>query len=263
MQSGYHWELYANKRCSKAMDEVTTSVDADTPILKLANLLLSSSNSRRLSEGFVITRGKKFLGTGLTSDVMAAILTIERRQAKELAKTNERLHELTITDPLTGLHNRRHFDDVMDAELRRAQRDRQSVGLIMLDIDHFKKLNDKLGHQAGDETLRKVAGALQSCLRRPSDYCFRIGGEEFAVMAMDASTESISALAEKLRSKIEELRLPNPDHPLGMVTISAGAALSIPNSENTSQLFARADKAMYRAKSSGRNRVVLSQNDIR
>lgn len=259
MARRFHWELYANKRCSKMMDEAPIAVDADMPIRELANQLLNSSHDYRLSDGFVITRDKKLIGTGLTSEVLAAILILERVQAEELARANELLRELTITDALTGLHNRRHFNDVLEVELTRAHRERQSVGLIMLDIDYFKKLNDKLGHQAGDEALQKVAKALQGSLRRPSDYCFRIGGEEFAVLTMNASDKSITAIGEILRIGIADLRIANPEHPQGIVTVSAGLALSSPGCESASQLYERADQALYKAKKGGRNRIVLSE----
>ena len=259
MARRFHWELYASKRCSKMMDTAPLTVDADTPISDLADLLLGNRHSYRLSDGFVIKKGKKLVGTGLTSDVLAALLFIQRLLAEQLVKANERLQELTVTDPLTGLHNRRHFNDVLAQELRRARRNGLSVGMIMLDIDYFKKLNDRLGHQAGDVALCQVADALKSCLRRPSDYCFRVGGEEFAVLAVDRPPESILTLAENLRSAVEDLRITHPDHPLGIVTLSAGVALSDSNTDTPDTLYARSDQALYEAKGNGRNRVAVSE----
>lgn len=261
MARRFHWELYADRRCRKMMDEAPLTVAAETPIDELADLLLRTGNSYSLSDGFVIKRGAKLLGTGLTSHVLEALLLNQRLLSEELLTANERLLELTISDPLTGLHNRRHFNVVLANELKRAQRDRQTVGLIMLDIDQFKKLNDKLGHQAGDEALKQVATALGGCLQRPSDYCFRLGGEEFSVLTTDASCETLAALSEILRSQIEALQLRNPDAPLGIVTISAGTALSVPGGDSPDEIYARADRALYRAKTSGRNRVVRSGSD--
>lgn len=258
MARRFHWELYANKRCSKMMDTAAMTIDADTPISELAALLLGDRNSHRLSDGFVIKSGKKLLGTGLTSDVLAAVLFTQRLLAEQLTKANERLKTLTLTDPLTGLHNRRHFNEVFAQELKRAKRSAQSVGLIMLDIDYFKKLNDRLGHQAGDTALCEVAATLSGCLRRPSDFCFRVGGEEFAVLAVDATPESILSLSEALRRAVEDRGLNHPDHPLGIVTLSAGAALSDPKKDSTDSLYARADKALYAAKGNGRNRVTFA-----
>jgi diguanylate cyclase (GGDEF)-like protein len=258
MARRFHWELYANKRCSKMMDASALTVDADTPISELADQLLGDRRSYRLSDGFVIKKGKKLVGTGLTSDVLAAILFIQRLLAEQLVKANEKLQELTLTDPLTGLHNRRHFNDILSQELKRARRDGLSIGLIMLDIDHFKKLNDRLGHQAGDLALRQVASALKACLRRPSDYCFRVGGEEFAVLAVDSPPETVVLLAETLRRAVEDCRVNHPDHPLGIVTLSAGVALSHPGSDSPDSIYARSDQALYDAKGSGRNRVVVA-----
>jgi diguanylate cyclase (GGDEF)-like protein len=261
MAKPYFRELYDKKRCVKFIDEAAVVVDANTPILELADKLLNSSSNYRLSDGFVITQGKKLLGTGLTNDVLAAILAIERLQAQELAITNERLRELTITDPLTGLYNRRHFNEIVDVELRRAHRDHVSIGLILLDIDHFKKLNDSLGHQAGDEALQTVAAVFKSCLRRPSDYCFRMGGEEFCVLTTDSSCESAAAMAETLRSRVAELGLTNPGHPQRIVTISIGVAISNVAGDLASEIYARADAALYQAKTTGRNKVALSDLD--
>lgn len=261
MAKPYFKELYEKKSCVKFIDEAAVVVDAKTPIPELADKLLNSSSNYRLSDGFVITRGKKLLGTGLTNDVLAAILAIERLQAAELARTNERLRELTITDPLTGLYNRRHFNETIDAELRRAHRDCVSIGLIMVDIDHFKKLNDTLGHQAGDEALQKVAAVFKSCLRRPSDHCFRIGGEEFCVLTTDNSCESVAAMAETLRSRVAKLGLSNPGHLQRIVTISIGVAISNAAGDVASEIYARADAALYKAKTTGRNKVVLSDLD--
>lgn len=259
MARRYHWELYASKRCTKMMDEMPLAVQADMPIRELAKQLIDSGHPHSLSEGFVIVRGMKLLGTGLTSDVLAAILVYERLLTEELKRANEQLRELTITDGLTGLYNRRHFNTVIDVELRRAHRDKESVALIMLDIDHFKKLNDRLGHQAGDDALQSVAAELKMSVRRPSDYCFRLGGEEFAVLVADAFGESIEVFAESLRRNVTGLKLPNPDYSLGILTISLGVALSDPGGETSSSLYSRADKALYKAKSKGRNTVAISE----
>jgi diguanylate cyclase (GGDEF)-like protein len=258
MARRFHWELYASKRCSKMMDAAALTVDADTPINDLADMLLGNRSAYRLSDGFVIKKGKKLVGTGLTSDVLAALLFIQRLLSEQLVKANEKLKELTITDPLTGLHNRRHFNDVLVQELKRARRNGHSVGMIMLDIDYFKKLNDSLGHQAGDATLSEVANALHTCLRRTSDYCFRVGGEEFAALTIDSTPESILSLAETLRSAVENLQLTHPDSPHGIVTISAGVALSHAETDTPDTLYARADQALYDAKDKGRNRISVA-----
>jgi diguanylate cyclase (GGDEF)-like protein len=258
MARRFHWELYANKRCSKMMDTAALTVDAGTPISDLADLLLGDRHSYRLSDGFVIKKGKKLLGTGLTSDVLAALLFLQRLLAEQLLKANEKLQELSITDPLTGLHNRRNFNEVLAQELKRTKRNGLSVSMIMLDLDYFKKLNDSLGHQAGDAVLCKVAETLSDSLRRSSDCAFRVGGEEFAVLVVDSTPESTLLLAETLRSSVEDLRLNHPNHPLGIVTLSAGVAISDPNADTPDTLYARSDQALYQAKGQGRNRVAIA-----
>lgn len=258
MARRFHWELYAEKRCRKLMDDAPIVVEAETSIGELADLLLKEGNSYSLSDGFVIKRGAEILGTGLSSDVLAALLVLQKSLASELVAANARLRELATTDPLTGLHNRRRFNEVLAAELKRARRDGRPLGLIMVDIDHFKKLNDRLGHQAGDEALRQVAAALRGALQRASDACFRIGGEEFAVLALSDSREALAALAEKLRAGVEALRLANPEPPLGIVTISLGAVVSASGGESPDAIYERADRALYAAKGGGRNRVVVA-----
>ncbi|MEY4591258.1 MAG: hypothetical protein RIR18_153 [Pseudomonadota bacterium] len=260
MARRFHWELYANKRCTKMMDLAPVTVEADTPISQIADRLLGTQNSNRLSDGFVVKRGKKLVGTGLTSDVLAALLFSQKILSEQLVSSNLKLIELSITDPLTGVHNRRHFNEILPIELKRAQRDELHLGLLMADIDFFKKLNDKLGHQAGDEALIRVTTALKQCLKRPSDYCFRLGGEEFGIVATGESAEQLINLAEKIRSEIEQLNILNPDHPQGIVTISVGLAYS--SSEHhysPHQIYEMADLALYEAKSNGRNRVCISK----
>jgi diguanylate cyclase (GGDEF)-like protein len=257
MARRFHWELYANKRCTKMMDSAPVTVEADTPINRIADQLLSVQNSSRLSDGFVVKRGKKLVGTGLTSDVVAALLFSQKILSERLVSANLQLLELSITDPLTGLHNRRHFDEILPLELKRVHRESQLLGLVMLDIDHFKKLNDALGHQFGDDALKKVATTLKSLLHRPSDYCFRLGGEEFAVLCSTDSEHTLLCFAEKLLRDIQSLAIHHPLHPLGVVTLSAGIALSS-GIESVHQIYELADLALYDAKHKGRNQVSIS-----
>jgi diguanylate cyclase (GGDEF)-like protein len=261
MARRFHWELYANKRCTKMMDLAPVTVEADTPISQIADRLLGSQNSNRLSDGFVVKRGKKLVGTGLTSDVLAALLFSQKTLSERLVSSNLKLLELSITDPLTGVYNRRHFNEILPIELKRAQRDGLHLGLLMADIDFFKKLNDKLGHQAGDEALILVTSVFKQCLNRPSDYCFRVGGEEFCIVTTGESTEQLIYLCEKIRSEVASLKIGHPSHPEGILTISVGLAYS--SSENhfsPHQIYELADLALYEAKSNGRNRVCISNS---
>ncbi len=251
-------ELFGKKSCRRFMDDHPVCVDAQTPISQLADRLLRSWNRSRLSAGFVITVEERFYGTGLTGDVLAAMLIQERLLSEELSRANQQLKELSTRDGLTGLYNRRHFNQVMEYELRRAQREHYGVGLILYDLDFFKKLNDSLGHQAGDTALIAVSKCLASHLRRSSDLVFRLGGEEFAILVAPAQPGNMIKLADHLRSCVLELALTHPDHPLGVVTLSAGIAVSEQGGESFSSLYDRADQALYAAKKSGRNRVVMA-----
>ena len=179
----------------------------------------------------------------------------ERTQALEEA--NIKLSELTVTDALTGLSNRRRFDQVITEEWMRASRTGKSLAILMIDVDHFKAYNDHYGHQAGDECLRKVAGVLQANARRASDLVARYGGEEFVVVAGDLDIQAAKELAETLRSSVEVLGMSHQFSPVAsVVTISIGVSVTTPDANMSPESLLRmADAAMYCAKDGGRNRV--------
>lgn len=169
------------------------------------------------------------------------------------------MSSLTITDPLTGLANRRRFNDTMAEEWARAQRSGQPVAMLMLDIDYFKAYNDCCGHQAGDDCLRKVAGLVRGAARRAGDLVARYGGEEFVVIAADTDIPDAINLAESMRAAVERAAIPHPVSSLagGVVTVSIGVAVMVPSfGVSPERLMQRADAALYLAKSGGRNRVV-------
>ena len=186
---------------------------------------------------------------------------LEARVAERTAQledANRKLATLSVTDSLTGLANRRHFDDVLRREWARGQRAEIDIGVIMLDIDQFKKYNDHYGHQAGDVCLARVAAALQRALRRPGDLVARYGGEEFCVVLTDTSGADAALVGEHLRAAIEALALEHAAVPSCMVSISVGVAVARPTSTAAADGLLRvADDALYRAKAGGRNRVVL------
>lgn len=170
----------------------------------------------------------------------------------------DRLAQLSQVDALTGLPNRRQFDEALRRELVRARRSGQGLALLMIDIDSFKLLNDSLGHQAGDERLRDVAEALQACAARATDVVARYGGEEFAAILPGASPSEALAVAEAMRAGVEELALPSPALN-GRVTVSIGAArLTEIESDAGQRLMERADAALYDSKRGGRNRVTAA-----
>jgi diguanylate cyclase len=175
----------------------------------------------------------------------------------QLEQANHSLHILSYLDGLTGVANRRHFDEYLEQEWRRAVRKGSTVALILLDIDHFKRLNDSAGHQFGDECLRKVAETLIAGVRRAGDLAARYGGEEFALILPDAQVDWVIGFAEDLRQRVEALGIPHPETPSGCLTVSLGVAVFQPQEpEGAAALVKNADRALYRAKQQGRNRVV-------
>lgn len=178
----------------------------------------------------------------------------------ELEEANLHLAALSHTDGLTGLSNRRHFDKVLTEEWLRAQRSEQPLALMLIDVDHFKKFNDHYGHQAGDKCLQSIASILQSSAQRAGDMAARYGGEEFCLLLADTNAEIGPQLAEAVRRSIELLHIPHELSPLGMVTVSIGVAVMFPDTGHDAESLLRfADKALYRAKHDGRNRVVLAE----
>jgi diguanylate cyclase (GGDEF)-like protein len=161
---------------------------------------------------------------------------------------------LSLHDPLTGLANRRQFNQFLDSEWRRNARNRTPLGFIMFDLDHFKDYNDELGHLAGDQCLVNVAQVLQAHSGRPGDLAVRYGGEEFALLLGNTGTGESVQLAEAIRNRIYELDMRYRG--TLRVTISAGVAAAIPGDEQTAMSLVReADDALYRAKQMGRNRI--------
>jgi diguanylate cyclase (GGDEF)-like protein len=167
------------------------------------------------------------------------------------------LEQLATRDGLTGLANRRCFDDTLHAEWARALRQKQPLSLLMVDVDNFKAYNDANGHLGGDECLKRIATAVASEMRA-NDLVARYGGEEFAVILPNQSLKGAAIVAERIRCRVEQLQLPNRLAPTRHVTVSIGAATAIAGADNdASQLVAIADAALYRAKHLGRNRISL------
>jgi diguanylate cyclase (GGDEF)-like protein len=179
-------------------------------------------------------------------------------QTQQLRVANERLMELSTRDPLTHAFNRRHFDSILESELHRAARSKRPLSLVMVDIDHFKSLNDICGHQKGDECLIQVVHALQASVHRSADLAARYGGEEFAIILPETDLEGALQIAEAMRAAVASLEIPHPGSPVhGVLTISAGVTACQPSAETSSvRIIEAADRALYEAKRSGRNRVV-------
>jgi len=163
---------------------------------------------------------------------------------------------------LTGIANRRRFDETLQFEWQRGQRDKTPLSLLFCDIDHFKSYNDHFGHLAGDLGLKKVAAVLTEHLKRPADLTARYGGEEFALILPETELAGALQIAEACRRHLEGLQIENPAASTGIVTISIGVATIVPSPDSTvEQLINRADQALYAAKRGGRNSV-LSADDV-
>ena len=173
---------------------------------------------------------------------------------QQLRAANRMLQQLSMLDALTGIPNRRYFEEYYSQEWWRAARNADSLSLLMIDIDYFKAYNDTYGHQAGDECLKRVAGALNAVLRRQSDFAARYGGEEFAVILPSTELQGALLLAENMLAEVVNLRIDHAESDVSQwVTISIGVATTTPRPDGTpAVLLAEADHALYEAKQAGR-----------
>jgi diguanylate cyclase (GGDEF)-like protein len=187
-----------------------------------------------------------------------------------LVQTSRELQRLTVADPLTGIANRRAFDEALEREWRRAVRNGETLSLMMIDIDYFKGYNDRYGHVAGDECLRTVASSLANNAHRSSDLAARYGGEEFAVLLPQVDAAAAARLAQRICQSVFELNIPHAGSQIAQcVTISIGLASMRPAQQSPDQkrpdlaqptsLVLAADHALYAAKTAGRNRVFESE----
>ena len=201
---------------------------------------------------------------GLDGAVIGMVATFkditERKYAENtLKEANERLELLSTLDGLTGVDNRRSFDQTIQKEWTRLQRTKDFLSLIMCDVDFFKLFNDTYGHQSGDDCLKSVARAMKGIARRGGDCVARYGGEEFAVILPVTGKKSAIYIAEKIRQTVEKRAIAHSKSPVApFVTLSLGVATVVPDDQGTPELLIEcADKALYLAKSSGRNRVMV------
>ncbi|WP_347559060.1 diguanylate cyclase [Robbsia sp. KACC 23696] len=180
-----------------------------------------------------------------------------RQSQQQLLETNLELQRLTHSDGLTGLSNRRYFDEYLGAEWKRAVRERRAIGMLMIDVDHFKSYNDTYGHVAGDDVLKRVANVLTQVGAGAADLPARFGGEEFAVILPGTTPVGMRMMAEKARLLIEKLGVEHSGSSTAQcVTVSVGVAIIEPEEgQPPTMLIEAADAALYRAKRDGRNRV--------
>jgi diguanylate cyclase (GGDEF)-like protein/PAS domain S-box-containing protein len=189
-------------------------------------------------------------------------ISLRKAEEEEQRRSYETIEHMAISDALTGIANRRHFDAVLEREWLRAAREKSNISLLLIDVDRFKPYNDVYGHLVGDECLRQVVAAVRPLICRPADLLARYGGEEFVVVLPNTDAHGAIQMAERIRVAVEERRLPHPGNPPhGVITLSVGCATTIPEEGlDHIDLLEAADRALYRAKSSGRNRVQMAQD---
>ena len=261
---------------SPEMQRVVAAFDRYLAVMDIsASLEAHEVGERQLMANYVAQRNQRtLLLAGLAAAVLlalAASVALRRyrnlsrllasshvqvlAQQQELQTANEKLAQLSLTDSLTGLANRRHFDQALAREHGRYQRTGAPLSLLMIDADEFKRVNDCYGHTIGDNYLRAVADAMLSCVTCATDLAARYGGEEFVCLLPDTDVDSAYLLAERIRHTVATLDLPNLHAATPHLTISIGLATLRSGNHSAPALLARADTLLYAAKQSGRNRV--------
>lgn len=219
---------------------------ADVPVIFVTHHGTPEQEIAGLEHG-----GSDYVHKPFQPDVVLARIQVQL----ELKARTDRLKSLVTIDSLTGVTNRRGFDDILQTEWSRRMRNGTPLGLILIDIDYFKRYNDSYGHLAGDHALRTTAQLMADTLRRPTDFLARYGGEEFAYIASGADAEELTAIARKLDQAMAVACIPHRDSPFERITLSMGIASRIPRLGQTPQiLIEAADVRLYDAKRTGRNR---------
>jgi diguanylate cyclase (GGDEF)-like protein len=243
------------ERCALMAVPLTTQ-GAGRAMLVLENRLSAGAFAGDRLDAVMLIAGQ--LAVSLHNAVLYH--TLEERVADRTAAlrtANDKLAALSVTDELTGLPNRRRFTDVLDETWTGEHPDGRRVAVAMIDIDHFKRFNDRYGHPAGDACLRRVAQAMQATTRGSDTIC-RYGGEEFVMILPDTDVDRAVAVGERVRAAVAALAIPHSDNPGGVVSISVGVAAAAPAGTTAAELLAAADGALYEAKGAGRNRVRLA-----
>lgn len=231
--------------CRRIKDDPTTH---DIPVIFISAKSEVEDETRGLEVGAI---------DFITKPISPPIVKARVRNHLLLKRQTDLLRSLSFLDGLTGIANRRRFDETMAREWRRCARSHLPLSLVILDVDHFKAYNDQYGHQAGDECLRIVAEVLAERARRPSDLVARYGGEEFVCLLPETDGPGATRVAEGFRIGVAERRIPHAQSPVApYVTVSLGVATVIPSTESSPEKLAEmADQLLYRAKRTGRNRV--------
>jgi diguanylate cyclase (GGDEF)-like protein len=238
-------EMDGYEVCTRLKENTETK---DIPVIFITAMDQEEDESRGLNAGGI---------DYITKPISASIVKARVRNHLELKRYRDSLKELSTLDGLTGIANRRKFDERFDYEWRRARRNQIPISLLMIDIDLFKAFNDHYGHLGGDDCLRQVARTLGEVYRRATDLCARFGGEEFAILLPETDSDSAVLGAKRIQEMMKERNIPHAfssiaDH----VTLSIGIATAIPTYSQTSEdLIRSADESLYAAKQSGRNQI--------
>ncbi len=220
----------------------------------------------RRADGTYIWVGATYRYLPADGGVLAVLrdISAQKQVERQLAEANAKLEAANTVllgqaqvDGLTGLANRRYFDEIFDHEFRRAQRQQLPLGLVLFDVDHFKAFNDRYGHLSGDDCLRRIARCVAAAKRRPGDLAARYGGEELVLLLPSTDAGSSAEVAERVRLALQNLRIEHAGSAFGEVTLSAGVAAthSLSHRSDPTALIDAADVALYRAKAAGRNCV--------
>ena len=255
------------------LEKIVTHVDL--VVQKLINYEVSSAKYERKKFLNRYNATVKELGLALIVIIIAILIisynvfvsiqqdhTKLEYAAKKLKQINKKLENVSYTDTLTSLHNRRYFNLVYDRELKQAKRDKSYITFMMLDIDYFKQYNDTYGHVEGDNALREVAKVLKETLKRPNDYVFRLGGEEFGVLLTKTNESNSARLARDICDSIRERKIKHANSKVNeFLTISIGVVCcTADESLHNEILISRSDEMLYEAKDSGRDRYVITSN---
>lgn len=198
------------------------------------------------------------------ADREKALVAVVAERTSQLEQANKELKRLSTMDPLTGIGNRRSFDEFLKLFWTQARRSRASISILMLDVDDFKKYNDTFGHLKGDDVLKRVADAITGAVSRTGDIVARFGGEEFAVLLLETPIAGAAVVAERMRARVEALGIPAASGVSEWVTVSVGAAAAVPERDvGPETLLAQADELLYSAKSAGKNRVAVADETSR
>lgn len=236
--------------------DVCRELKSDAETRDSAVLVVTGHNNDAMEIAALEAGAVDFIGKPVNGPIVQARVQTHLTLQMQAAQ----LRQLAHHDGLTGLFNRRFFDESLEAECRRHRRKNHTLGLAFIDIDHFKLYNDHYGHLQGDDTLKLVADALQTLARRPGEVLARYGGEEFAMIVPNVTQDELYVLGKQLCDQVRALSIPHAHTTAaGVVTVSVGLTCQIPSAEDAaSRLMAAADEALYRAKAAGRNRSLMS-----